>query len=166
MIEETYYEYSIDLQNYEIRKDDPDIKPYGYRYRDSFITCLQKCKHRRMETERKVPTNRVRGYMSLTARGRIKDYGVYGKDLDMRETSDILIRLFYTCLNDAAMRMDKVTLKVPVKLYTLNKKLEDVWMTIGCEITATVTHRWVPKKVKILNNSYDTWERKKKEQES
>ena len=84
----------------------------------------------------------------------------------MMQTADILIRLFYTCMNDAALNLEinaPVRLRVPVKLYIFNKKLEKVWMDIGCKITAKTTYPWVPKEVRVLNRSYKTWKRKKQE---
>lgn len=172
MKREVTYEYQIDLQNYQIREDDPDIVLYSRRYRESFITCLRRCKNKRLETERRkelkkgskiylyIPNGRVKGYMVLTARGRIRDYGVWGKRVTWKQSTEILIRLFYACLNDAALNINMpVRFRVPVKYYMLNKHLENVWLTIGCKIKVVIRYFWVPKELTILNKSYKTWKR-------
>lgn len=172
MVREVYYEYHIDLQNYQIRKDDPDIKLYSSKYRKSFVLCLQKCGNKRLETERRIelkrgskiylyiPQDRVRGYMVLTARGKIKDYGMYGKH-QVGYMYNGLLSLLYACLNDASLSMNKVIFKVPVKFDKFNKLLERVWCDIGCKIDVKIKYLWVPKKVEILGRTYKTWRWKK-----
>lgn len=142
-----YYEYIIDLQNYQLREVSPYIIGYSRRYRDTFLTCLRKCNNVSLQNTRRKeifrdsiillykPKTHVRAYVLMTPRGVIWSMGAYGYNYSETEVLNIYLELFYSCLNKAfELNLRKVTLRIPMNDYVFNKKLEDVWKTLGCNI--------------------------------
>lgn len=151
---ESYYQYAIDVTNYETRETfDIAIFKDKFGYRRALKTYerwygSEERYNWLIEEVRKggsllivYPKKHIKGWCLLSAKGIVKGYSIGKWLLYNKLEKTYLARFFYACLNRAVdINLPCVKFRIPIKNWRRSKLIESYLEGLGCDVTVTAKY--------------------------